>query len=660
MAERVEETETEAGTSAPDLSAAAALAVGLKRSRPKASAGQDAKLDAFLEKQGRLTDLQTEHLHEQRVVILSNLKLRRINEGIKALLQSVTVLVGLAVVAALAAMAWNASRDHDLVVDPFNVPPDMAARGLTGLVVASELLDKFGQMQAATLPTAQTEGVYRLEVGDNVRIAIPETGVSVGELDHYLRNWLGHEVHVGGEIVRTPSGLALTVRYGGKPGIQKIGADADFDGLMTKAAEGLYSMAQPLRYGDYLADQNRFVEAIAVLKPLSVSGSPIDRARVLTSWAEALDFDGRGREALPIADEAARLDPDGSFAWAVVSDAQVELGHDEAAHSAEVRMISTAPRTWSRAQLASSELAYLPYYIAQRRDGHAGDFQAAGKDWDGWFATRGTGLAAINEGMKLLDFAPQRAAAHDLLAARQAVASAAGVSNDQPRFTAFANAIIGYYAGDWRAVVDDGALLEVAADDPYGFAWQSVQVRPLRAIAMARLGDTVGADALISETPIDCDLCTRARGQIAAVEHDWSAVDYWCGLVASRSPSIPFADADWGAALLQKGDIAGAIGKFRQANAISPHFADPLEGWGEALMAKHDYAGAINKFAEGDKDAPKWGRNHLLWGEALMLSGRYAEARAQYEAANGMDLSKPDRAALNVLLARTASGPLHG
>ncbi len=77
-------------------------------------------------------------------------------------------------------------------------------------------------------------------------------------------------------------------------------------------------------------------------------------------------------------------------------------------------------------------------------------------------------------------------------------------------------------------------------------------------------------------------------------------------------------------------------------------------------MAKEDYAGAGARFAEADKDAPKWGRNHLRWGEALMLSGHYAATRAQYQAASGLDLSKPDRAALNVLLARTASGPLHG
>jgi hypothetical protein len=42
-----------------------------------------------------------------------------------------------------------------------------------------------------------------------------------------------------------------------------------------------------------------------------------------------------------------------------------------------------------------------------------------------------------------------------------------------------------------------------------------------------------------------------------------------------------------------------------------------------------------------------------------MQSGRFREARAHYETANGLDLSRPDRAALNVLLARTASRPLH-
>ena len=581
-----------------------------------AGASRD-EADAYLREQTRLArahlariEAQDDHIAEEQRLQLSHLRIRRFSDYSKTALELAIGVFLLVVVGAFGVMAWNASRDRDLVVDAFSVPPDMAARGLTGLVVSSELLDKFGRMQAATQPTAQTEGVYRLEVGDNVRIAIPETGISVGELDHYLRGWLGHEVHVGGEIVHAPDGLALTVRYGGKPGVQVKGDEADFDGLMKKAAEGLYSVAQPLRYSDYLADQNRFAESIAVLRRLAVSGPPLDRARALTSWAEALDFDGRGREALPIVGEALRLDPEASFGWAVDSDAHVELGHDEAAHAAEVQMVRTAPRTWSRAQLASSQLAYLPFFIAQRRDGHTGDFAAAAKDWNQLFATGGTGLAGNDAGGKLLEFAPERAAAHDIAAARQAVAEAAGVSSDPPRDVAYANAVIGFFASDWRAVVDNGAQLEAAADNHYDFAWQSVQVRPLRAIAMARLGDFAGAGALISQTPIDCDLCARARGQIAAIQHDWRAADYWFGIVAKRSPAIPFATTDWGSALLMKGDLDGAIGKFRQANAIGPHFADPLKGWGDTLARQGRWSDALAKYDEALKYAPAWPELH--------------------------------------------------
>jgi len=460
-------------------------------------------------------------------------------------------------------------------------------------------------MQAATQATAQTEGVYRLDVGDNVRIAIPQTGISVGELDRYLRSLLGHEVHVGGEIIHTPDGLALTVRYAGRPGVEVKGDEADFDGLMKKAAEGLYSVAQPLRYSDYLVGQGRLTDSLAILKRMAVTGSPIERARALTSWAEGVDFDGRGREALPIVGEALRLAPDAGFAWAVDSDAQVELGHDEAAHAAEARMVAAAPKTWSQAQLAASQLAYLPYLIAQRRDGHAGDFAAAAKDWNQLFATGGTGLAANDAGNKLLEFAPQRAAAHDLAGARQAVAEGADVAFDSPGAAAYANAVIAFYAGDWRAVIDNAAPLETDRN-PYVLAWQGVQVRPLRAVAMARLGDFVGADALIARMPLDCDLCVRARGQVAALRRDWPAADAWFAMVAARSPSIPFAYLDWGAALLAKGDLGGAIAKFRKANAISPHFSDPLKGWGDALARQGQWRGAVAKFDEALKRAPAW------------------------------------------------------
>jgi len=52
---------------------------------------------------------------------------------------------------------------------------------------------------------------------------------------------------------------------------------------------------------------------------------------------------------------------------------------------------------------------------------------------------------------------------------------------------------------------------------------------------------------------------------------------------------------------------------------------------------------ALAKFDEANKYAPNWGRLHLKWGEALSYLGRKDEARAQYQAASGMDLSAADQ-----------------
>jgi tetratricopeptide (TPR) repeat protein len=165
---------------------------------------------------------------------------------------------------------------------------------------------------------------------------------------------------------------------------------------------------------------------------------------------------------------------------------------------------------------------------------------------------------------------------------------------------------------------------------------------------------------MLGKTPLDCEDCLAARGSVAEMAGDPAAADRWFADLDGADPDSPMWDGEWGAALLARGDADAAIAKLKAAHRKGPHFADPLETWGEALMAKRDYAPAIAKFAEADKDAPRWGRNHRMWGEALLLSGRYREARGQFVAAAGMDLSRSDRAALDVFLARTATGPLHG
>jgi tetratricopeptide (TPR) repeat protein len=256
---------------------------------------------------------------------------------------------------------------------------------------------------------------------------------------------------------------------------------------------------------------------------------------------------------------------------------------------------------------------------------------------------------------------------HEVTAARETeaqIAPRAGAGEFDIETVAAAKAIFEAAAAaeieDWPALWNAYVGIDPNKLGGRGREEITTQVVPFAALARARMGDIAGGQALIAKTPLDCYLCLRTRGQIEALAHDRSGADRWFAEAVRQGPALPFAYMDSGQVLLAKNDADGAVAKLKEAHKLSPRYADPLEAWGEALMAKRDYAKAIKKFAEADKDAPKWGRNHLRWGEALMLSGRYAEARAQYQTASGLDLSAGDRAALNLLLARTATGLLHG
>ena len=137
-------------------------------------------------------------------------------------LQLLAIAVGLALVIGAGALIWQAHESDGVVIEAFSAPPDLAAKGLTGQVLASQLQDRLNRLQAAT-NSARPEASYSHGWGEDVKVEIPETGVSIGELQRLLRGWLGHETKIGGEVYRTPTGLGLTVRASDHPGDEVTG-----------------------------------------------------------------------------------------------------------------------------------------------------------------------------------------------------------------------------------------------------------------------------------------------------------------------------------------------------------------------------------------------------------------------------------------------------
>ena len=643
-------------TSLGPVSSSAAMAIGIRKGRAGGKA--DAVFDSFLRDQQRLIKLQTEHLHEQRELILSRLRWGRFSDRLKALLQVLTALVGVAFAGAVAVMAWQAHEDHGVSIAAFSVPPDFAQRGLTGQVIASEVLDRLSQLQASTV-TARPASSYANDWGGEIKVEIPETGVSIGELNRWLRDWLGSATRITGEVVRTPSGIAVTARAGEAAGRRFQGAEGDIDRLVGQAAEAIYAQTQPYRYAVYLQSSGRTAAALAQYQWLARRGPAEDQPWGYAGWSSALqqrgDFEGGAAVVREGLQRGLQLYDSGALNNLSIS--ENALTRFDALATAR-RVEDELQRTGRGFGALSRDAALenIEGAIADR----LGDYRAVIELWG---RDRGFNLEGRAVNVRTL-------LGRDVVADHEVTAGLKLSDPTSEGLLSFSGVNYGLYSDrmkaalalrDWPGMVAMGEkAFSLAASDARTRQFAVREVAAILAAGYARVGRLADARAMLDKTLLDCESCLAARGWVAELAGDHAGADRWFAAFERVNPEIPLPDAEWAQALLERGDLDGAIAKARQAHRAGPHYAEPMETWGDALIAKGDFAGAAGKFAEADKDAPRWGRNHMRWGEALMLAGRYAEARAQFVAARGMDLSRPDLAALNLLLGRTASGRLHG
>jgi tetratricopeptide (TPR) repeat protein len=636
-----EEADQERGEAAGGP-AAIALALGQ-------SGTLDPRAAAFLEKQSRLADLQIENLQKQDEFELSHLRFRRFSDYGKFTLELSAGLVVLLLVYGLATMVWNATQDRDLIVDALSVPPDMAQTGMTGSVLAARVLDHFAEMDSSTLTFAEGVSGFHVDNREEAHVEIPETGISIGELDHYLHRWLGHATHITGELVRNGKGLSLTVRFGDQPGLTASGAPDQLDGLIQKTAENIFRAARPLRFADYLSSRGRFAEAESIARGETYTGSDAYRSLAYVSLS-LVDFFRGGDPAMKRdAELAIALAPGNLLAWYTLQSSWSDRAHD----GDEWRTVNAAlvaGKSGEGLVGGGETVRNLPAQFAADASALTGQWKDALATCMGIVGRRlgvcvGSGLISANVGL------------HNTAEARLLAGLRPGVlSNGSTDVELiFDWAEIEADAGHWEEVLAWSRKGEaVSINDPMRFLERDVSLRPFEAMAMAAGGNIAGAAALIAKTPLDCDVCVRARGTVATVARDWSAAAHWFSLVSARSPDIPFADSDWGAMLLAKGDVDGAIAKFESAHAKGPHFADPLEMWGEVLMLKNRSELALAKFEEADKYAPNWGRLHLKWGEALLWTGDKAEARKQFDLVRSLDLTASEKSEL------ARMGDVHG
>jgi tetratricopeptide (TPR) repeat protein len=615
-----------------ELAASVAMAQGSDRA------------DTFLDEQTRLTRLQIEQIEEENQTRRHILKLERASAAMKVAFELAVALIVTIIAVGLGAMIWSAASDRGLVVESFSVPPDLANRGLTGDVIAAKLLDKLSSLQSQTL-SSRAASSYANNWGSDIKLQIPDTGVSIGEFNRSLHTWLGHQTRITGEVYRTPAGLSVTARVGSDSSPTFTGTDADLDRLIRQAAESVYHATQPYRYAVYLANAGRAKEAEEAYRALIANGSLTDRAWAHIGIENIYANRGEYERALATLHEALALKPGFIMSYVNESGIESQFGHNEAELVAERKAaeIVRGPRdpdmseqAWitgaiqAEASLASTLGDFKKQIELDRRLRKMPDFNNAvdvsrQNDIVAYALMHdGGGVDAI-----FREFAP----ANSELAYLQ-----------HNGVYSFAQVLLGHPEVAMRDRARfDAALTKLGG---VGTVIAHRQFWPPISYGMAQAGDFKGAHALADRTPLDCNQCLRARAAIDVLEKNWGGAAYWLARAVQGAPSLPFPYSDWGRMLLAKGDYDGAIVKLSIAHEKGPHFADPLEYWGEALLAKHQIEDALTKFEEANAYAPNWGRLHLKWGEAKRAAGDKDGAAKEFAIAARLNLMPGEKSEL--------------
>ena len=543
-----------------------------------------------------------------------------------------TGIAGLAAALVLASMVWTARQSEGLVIKSFSMPPELAARGITGETAASGVTDELARM-ALEARSPERQRNVAADWGQNISIEIPNTGVSVSQVEQWLREKLGRQTRVTGEITRDEGGLyRLDARIGSYPLVDPAPA-ADVRLLVTKLAEAIFAREQPRSWFFYLMRYSRYEEALAFAQArVAVARTDAEVSRAYNQQSAALQELRRFPEAEALLTKAVS-----------VAHPQASALTDYAYLQCEKGLLEVCYRTLQRATaVAMSDRSLSDEGRAARLASNRMSLAINLQDWPE--ARAQTRLLDTSRGAGFLggvDFARHYAASdirlHELSTAERRLADKP-MDFRESRGTVLQLAHIAMEREDWAT-----ALAKVRTG--------SRGMNPLietaqEALVLAGLGRTAEAQAVIAPTPLNCAPCVVARAAVAEAAGDRRTADHWFGEAARIMPSLPEAPMRWGRALLARGDGPRALAQFQVAMKRSPKAHDAIEGAGEALLMMGNPKEAAAMFARAAVQTPRWGRLHLKWGEALAKLGKTDEARVKWRAAATMDLSAADRAAL--------------
>jgi tetratricopeptide (TPR) repeat protein len=595
-----EEHKSDGAAEAAVAAAAFAAAVAAIASRQDPEVAR--KTGIFLDHQSRLLEIQAKHLVDEHELRLAELRaqkregrIRRFGMRIRVAFQIFAAVVAALIGVGILVLVHDAFTTQSVVVEPFQAPPGLAAQGVTGTVAASGLLDELNRLRLATR-TSAVKREFSTAWASEVKLAVPETGISIGEISRVLKARFGHDVHIDGDLIGTaPGALALTIRGDGVAPRTFTAASGELSKLTIAAAEYVYSQAEPVPWAYYLQNNQRNGEAIEFCRTTFASADKAYRPFLLNVWANALQaIGGSVPESLALYRAALKLKPDYWAAHTNVVNSLWAMGDEEGAWRAGEDLRTAAGGRPGRApELMYANLDSLTWNLLPILNANTADVDA----------TAGVGSTSSSTTISIADV---QARLHNPQAAELALRTTRPDASDPTieAMTHFVRGELALEAGSSERAVTEMEAFGQAYRDP-GVSTNYPGVNCWIAPAEEAAGHSDRADAALKAAGTYVD-CYRFRGDILDHRGDWPGAQKAYDAAVDLAPDLPAAYYSWGVALGRHGDLAGAEAKLKAANQRGPHWADPLKAWGDMLAKQARWKEALVKYDQALKYAPDW------------------------------------------------------
>jgi tetratricopeptide (TPR) repeat protein len=508
-----------------------------------------------------------------------------------------TALAALALLL-IGSFVWSAVTSRGVVVETFDTPPALVERGLTPQVMAGMMQDAIGLIQAANVEAAKNRSIDNAWTND-IKVQVPNAGVSIGDIDRLLRARFGNETHIGGSVVRNLDGtVALAVRATGVPPKTFTGTEASLPQLISRAADYVYGQFEPALFAQYLLRDRSPAETVAFVSEAMSRATPEQRGDLAARSATALAILGDTPRALRKYREAISFDPYSWRAWGnYVGEVYAELGEERGVIVGRelVKRIAEAPTDHKP---ANNDLSLLQNY------------QPLVQDWTGLLRasaasrTAAGGRNLIVNGSTLAVDAAAEAYRHDDRTAMRMLAIAEP-SEDRAAAALLVQGWSRLDKGDAVGAIGPlerfNAMWAASEDLRYNYEGQPCYLGQ----AYGLVGRSVEAQAVFNKIG-KWTACYTAAADVSAAINDARTADLAFARAVTLAPSMPLAYQHWGLALAKRGDFTRAEAMFRKANQTGPNWADPLKSLGDMAARRGAWGDAVSFYDRALSLAPNW------------------------------------------------------